>query len=77
MQHMKEKELDGCMIVCLYLTEKNNTLAMPAWNETLINAIYTAQGNVGRMYANLLKYGLSANCRCLQTVAKKKDISRG
>jgi hypothetical protein len=36
---------------------------MPAWNEALINAIYTAQGNVEkRTYANLLKYGTFGEC---------------
>jgi hypothetical protein len=57
-------ELDDCMIVCLYSTwKKKKHLAMPAWNEALINAIYTAQGNVEkRTYANLLKYGTFGEC---------------
>ena len=71
-------ELHDCMIVCLYSTEgeKKNTFAMPAWNEALTNAIYTAQGNVGKDVCQLAQVRTFGECRCLQTVAKKGYLPR-
>lgn len=56
-------KLHDCMIVCLYSTWKKH-LAMPAWNEALTNAIYTAQGNVGKDVCQLAQVRTFGECQC-------------
>ena len=50
---------------------------MPAWNEALIKCYIHCTGeNVGRMYANLLKYGLSANVDAFRLWPKEGYLPR-